>query len=150
MDLSKWADRYRNELHTEAPRAGVIRDLLAVVDREIRDAETVESDDGRLEHAHAACLAVAKAALSVSGYRMHSGAEAHHYRLLGSLEYTLGLTPCEIDELQDYRSKRSRAMYDQVGVVTDTDAQAALTAARQLRQRLLHWLRSNHADLLKE
>jgi hypothetical protein len=107
MTLSKWARLHRSDLVPEPPNRSVIAELRGVVDREIRDAETVESSDGRLGHAHSACLAVAAAALAASGYRVRHGSLAHHRRLIESLQYTLGLTGGQVKELQDYRKKRS-------------------------------------------
>lgn len=147
MTLHEWADQHRDDLRQETPRAAAIRALLQVADRELRDAESVWSDDGRLEHAFAACLAVAALALAASGYRVRQGASAHHYLLVESLHHTLKLTPAEVKELQDYRKKRSRSMYEQVEVVTKTEADAALTAAQQLRDRSAMWLAQEHPDL---
>ncbi len=142
MTLSDWAKLHRDDLVAEPPDSNLIAELRAVADREIRDAETVESDDGRLGHAHTACLAIAAAALAASGYRVRHGSLAHHWRLIESLEYTLGLAPAEVKELQDYRKKRSLSVYERAGIVTSTEAEAALGAARRLRDRLSGWLES--------
>jgi hypothetical protein len=74
--LSEWANRHRGDLVAERPDTSLIAELRAVADREIRDAETVESSDGRLGHAHTASLAIAAAALAASGYRLRHGATA--------------------------------------------------------------------------
>lgn len=148
MTLNEWADLHRSDLVAEPPKRGLIAELCAVADREIRDAETVESSDGRLGHAHTACLTVAAAALAASGYRTRHGSLAHHWRLIESLEYTLGLTPGQVKELQDYRKKRSLSVYERAGVVAPGEADAALAAARRLRDRLSAWLAAEHPDLL--
>lgn len=147
MNLNEWATQHRDELVAEAPSAPVIADLRAVADREIGDAETVASSDGRLGHAHTACLALAAAALAAAGYRVRQGAPAHHWRVIESLAYTVGLTAAEVKELQDYRRKRTRAVYERVGIVTQTEAGAALTAARRLRDRVSAWLAAESPDL---
>jgi len=150
MTLSEWAHLHRSDLVAEPPDKRVIAELRAVADREIRDAETVESHDGRLGHAHTACLAIAATALAASRYRVRQGSPAHHWRLIESLEYTLGLTPAQVKELQDYRKKRSLSVYERAGVVTSTEADAALAAARRLRERLAAWLAAEHPDLFSE
>jgi len=147
MTLSEWADLHPSDLAAEPPDSALIAELCAVTDREIRDAETVESYDGQLGHAHTACLAIAAAALAASGYRVRQGAPAHHWRLIESLEYTLGVTPGQVKELQDYRKKRSLSVYERADIVTSTEAEAALTAARRLRDQLSAWLASEHPDL---
>jgi hypothetical protein len=140
MNLSEWVKQHRDGLRQEAPAAEVIVNLRAVAEREIADAESVLSDDGRLEHAHAACLALANAALAACGYRVRSGASGHHFLTLDSLQYTLNLSEERVGELQEFRRKRSRSMYEQVGVVTNTEAGAALAAARQLSDEFERWL----------
>jgi len=147
MNLREWVEQHSDDLKAEQPRAAVIADLLAVADREIGDAESVLSDDGRLEHAFAACLAISAAALLACGYRTRHGAPSHHYLLIESLGHTLGLRAADVKELHDYRKKRSRSMYEKVGLITSTEAAAALEAGRSLRQQLTAWLTQNHADL---
>ena len=146
MKLSDWVKENREQVQKEPCSRAAIRELVAIADREIGDAETVRSVDGQLEHAHSACLAIARAALKACGYRVRSQAEGHHRLTVASLEHTLGLPKKEVKELQGYRKKRSRAMYDEVGAVTDTEAQAALAAARRLRERLVAWLGDNYPN----
>lgn len=148
MTLNEWANLHRGDLATEPPDKNLIAELRAVADREIRDAETVESYDGRLGHAHTAGPAIAAAALAASGYRVRHGVLAHHWRLIESLEHTLGLAPAQVKELQDYRKKRSLSVYERAGIVTSTEADAALAAARRLRDQLSAWLVSEHPDFL--
>ena len=147
MRLSDWVGQHRSELIEVVPTTAAIGALLAVLEREIRDAAGVPSDDGRLEHAFAACLAVGRAALAASGYRLRSGASGHHYLALESLILTLKISEDELDQLQGYRRMRSRAMYEQVGIVTATEARMALATAHGLQERLSTWLAQEHLDL---
>jgi len=146
MTLSDWAAQHPDEVISQDVSRAAVAPLLGVVAREIADAEGVPSDDGRLEHAFAACLAVARAALAACGYRLRS--TAHHYLAVESLQYTIGLTDAEIGELQRFRRMRARAIYDQVGIASREDAQAALTAARRLCERLTAWLAEERPDIL--
>jgi hypothetical protein len=129
----------------EAASPQTIALLQPLVSREIADAESVLSDDGRLEHAFAACLAAARAALAACGYRLRTS--AHHYLAIESLQYTLGLGEAEVRQLQTYRRMRARAMYDQVGAASREDAEAALGAAKAVAERLTTWLVGEHPDL---
>jgi hypothetical protein len=106
MRLSDWADQHRKQLREEPPDAAAMRALLAVVDREIGDAQGVPSDDGRLEHAHAACVAAARAALAASGYRLRSGISGHHGLAVESLLHTVGLRDRDVNELHNYSTSR--------------------------------------------
>jgi len=147
MNLHEWIEQHRDDLKIEEPKASGVADLLAVAAREIGDAESVLSDDGRLEHAFAACLAISAAMLAASGYRTRHGALAHHFLLIESLQYTVGITSAEANELQLYRQKRSRSMYERVGLVSETEARAALDAARRLRKVATVWLTREHPGL---
>ncbi|MGD0111823.1 MAG: hypothetical protein ABSD48_08145 [Armatimonadota bacterium] len=144
MRLDEWANQHRDDLVAQPTRVGLIADLRAVADREMRDAETVASDDGRLGHAHAACIAIAAAALAVRGYRVRQHSSAHHWQLIESLHYTLDLSSSEVRELQEFRRKRSRSVYERAGIVTRTEADAA----RRLRDRFRAWLSSECPDLV--
>jgi hypothetical protein len=75
---------------------------------------------------------------------------AHHYLLIESLKYTLGLSSRDINELQNYRKKRSQSVYERTGVVTDTEASAALITARRLEEGLAIWLAAEHPELRLE
>jgi hypothetical protein len=89
--------------------------------------------------------AAARAALAACGYRLRTS--AHHYLVVESLEYTIGLSGDEVRRLQTYRRMLARAMYDQVGAASREDAQAALGAAKAVAERLTRWLAREHPDL---
>jgi len=145
MTLSEWAAQHREEIIAEDASRAAVSPLLAVVAREITDAEGVPSDDGRLEHAFAACVAAARAALAACGYRIRSS--AHHHLAIESLQYTPGLPGDEVHQLQTYRRMRARAMCDQVCTASREDAQVARSTARRLRDQLTAWLAAQHRDL---
>jgi hypothetical protein len=50
MILTEWVTLHRDNLLAEPPDKNLIADLQAVAARELRDAETVVSSDGRLGH----------------------------------------------------------------------------------------------------
>jgi hypothetical protein len=64
------------DLTSEQLRPAVIADLLAVADREMKDARSVRSEDGRLDHACAARLAHAGNALLPCRYGARHAARA--------------------------------------------------------------------------
>ena len=147
MTLSEWVAQHPDAVRAQPPRADAVAALWNVVARELRDAESVWSDDGRLEHAFAACLGVAAVALAARGYRLRHGALAHHYLLVSSLEHTLGLSADEVEALDAFRRKRGRARYERVGLVTRTEADSALLTARALRARCADWMAETCPDL---
>ena len=54
--------------------------------------------------------------------------------MIESLEFTMNLSQGKVKELQDYRKKRSLSIYDRTGIVTNTEAESALSSARQLQR----------------
>jgi len=118
MTLSEWAAAHRDEAVAEPTSRQEIGNLLAIIDRELSDDDSALSLDGRFIHVFWASLAVARAALRASGYRLRS--TAHHYLAIESLEYTLGLDSSQVRRLQAFRAKRARAEYEMTDVVTDT------------------------------
>jgi hypothetical protein len=55
MTLSEWVAQHRDEIVAEDAARKATETLTGVIAREIADAESVPSDDGRFEHAVAAC-----------------------------------------------------------------------------------------------
>ncbi len=65
-----------------------IADLLAVADRDLTKCQTPGlGPDWKLNIAYNAALQLATAALAAAGFR--ASREAHHYRVLQSLAYTI-------------------------------------------------------------
>ena len=136
MNLKDWAGQHPDDLIEQQSDPQIIEELRKVAEREILDANLVLSSEGKLGHSHNAIIAIASAGLALEGYRIRKGSPSHHYRIVESLEFTLGLKEEEVKELQDYRRKRSLSIYEQSGMVTATESVGALSAA----QRLIHIL----------
>jgi hypothetical protein len=106
MNLEQWVQNNQDELKPENPNTSAIKELISVAEREITDAKSVSSSEGKLTHAYAACLSIGRAALAVCGFRIRGGARSHHYKSIASLEYTIGLTAEEVRAIQNYRQAR--------------------------------------------
>jgi hypothetical protein len=61
MTLSEWAAAHRDEVVAEPTSQQEIRNLLAIINRELRDDDSALSLDGRFIHAFWASLCVARA-----------------------------------------------------------------------------------------
>ena len=118
MNLEQWVQHNLNDLNHEKPSPSAIKELVSVSEREIGDAKSVSSFEGKLTHAYAACLSIARSALAVCGFRIRGGSRSHHYKSIESLEYTIGLTPEEVREIQNYRQARHQSIYDFASVVS--------------------------------
>jgi hypothetical protein len=145
MSLSDWLARGWLQKHT--PDRRETRDLMAIADRDITDAQVEGiSADTRLSIAYNAALQLSVAALAASGYR--PGREAHHYRALQSLRFTVGASADLVDQLDGFRRKRNISDYERAGGVSEYEAREMLVLARTLRGVMEEWLRSNHPELL--
>ena len=124
-----------------------IADLLGVIDRDLDDCETSGlSPDWRLNIAYNAALQAATAALAASGYR--AAREAHHYRVIQSLAYTIGADRELTTQFDRFRKKRNIGEYDRAGTVSDQEAGEMVALAKNLRDDVYTWLRKHYPELL--
>jgi hypothetical protein len=145
MSLEQWLS-YKLVL-PHVPSSDEILGLIAIADRDIADAQIERlSVDWRLNIAHNATIQLATAALFASGYR--ADREAHHYRVIQSLEHTVGFDIPTIDKINKLHKKRNFASYSSAGAVSESEADEMLLVARELRIRVREWLAAYHSDLL--
>jgi hypothetical protein len=144
MSLTDW--RKNGWLVEHRPSREEIRALLELVDRDLTDS-TVEalSPDWRLNIAYNAALQAATAALAASGYR--ASREAHHYRVLQSLAFTLGAPPSLVARLDLFRKKRNLGGYERAGAVSDLEAAEMVALARELAGQVRDWLADRYPEL---
>ena len=145
MSLSDWLDKGWLARHRSDRRE--IKELLGIADRDIADSQAKGiSTDTRLSLAYNAALQLAIAALAATGYR--SGRQAHHYRAIQSLAFTIGVSTDLVDQLDGFRKKRNISDYDRAGAVSDQEATEMLALARTLRDTVTAWLKNNHPELI--
>lgn len=124
-----------------------ISDLLSMADRDLAQCRTPHlSPDWQLNIAYNAALQAATAALAAAGYRATRG--AHHYRVIQSLAHTIEGDPGLIIQLDKFRKKRNMIEYEQAGAVSEQEAKEMFALAKNLRDKVEKWLRSNHPELL--
>lgn len=136
-------------LKRHRPSVAETRDLLAIADRNLKDASLLELyDDGRVAAAYGAVLALATIVMSACGYR--AGRVPGHHRL------TIDLLPvlAGADEgpraryFDACRRKRNHADYERAGVTTKAEAEALLAATIEFRKDVLSWLETDHPRLV--
>jgi hypothetical protein len=86
------------------------------------------------------------AALAAEGYR--ASREAHHYRIIQSLAFTIGAGKELVIQLDQFRKKRNISDYERAGMVSDLEANEMIALAEKLRKHVLNWLHSNQPELL--
>jgi hypothetical protein len=114
-----------------------IANLLGIVARDLKDSQARDvSDDWRF----------ATAALAAAGYR--AGRESHHYRVIQSLELTVGKDSKFIGASDAFRKKRNVSSYDIGGGISHREVEEMIGIAQSLQHDVEHWIRKNHASLL--
>ena len=133
--------------HQTSPRE--IVDLLSIADRDLDNCQTAGlSPDWKLNIAYNAALQMATAALAAVGYR--AARDAHHYRVIQSLAYTIRADARLITQFDGFRKKRNISDYERAGVVSDQEVKEMLILAGNLRASVIKWLHTNHPKLLQE
>jgi len=144
MTLAQWADN--GWLKTHRTSREEIGNLLSIVERDLKDAESGISADWRFGIAYNAALKLCTVLLYTRGYRPPHG--SHHYRTIMTLPLILGKERKQDAEyLNACRIKRNTAEYDYTGVATDMDADELLTFSKEFKDDVEKWLEQKHPDL---
>lgn len=126
-----------------------IAELLGVADRDLHNCQTAGlSPDWKLSIAYNAALQMATAALAAAGYR--AARDAHHYRVIQSLAYTIRADARLITQFDGFRKKRNISDYERAGVVSDQEVKEMVILAGNLRAAVVKWLRTSYPKLLQE
>jgi hypothetical protein len=145
MSLSDWQKNGWLKAHKTS--AEEIAALLALANRDLKDAKAKGlSDDWRFNIAYNAALQASNAALAACGYAVPKG-ESNHFRVIGSLAFTIGMEKGEVERFDRYRKKRSMCIYDAAGVISAAEAKAMQGFAKDLVDAVRGWLHANHPDL---
>lgn len=125
-----------------------IEELMAVVERDLSDCQISGlSPDWRLNIAYNAALQTATAALAASGYR--ASRDSHHYRVIQSLQFTIGASSSQIAQFDQFRKKRNISGYERMGMISDQEADEMLSLAKTLKEDLVKWLHDNYPTLIE-
>lgn len=123
-----------------------IAELFGLADRDLDACQTEKLVvDWQFNIAYNAALQLATAALAAAGYQ--AARMAHHFRVISSLELTLGWDKATVELLNDFREKRNEADYERAGAISEADAEEMLTLARRLRTEVEAWIAKNHPHL---
>jgi|SRR5882724_9803858 len=147
MSLPDWLKNGWLKVHR--PTAQEVADLLTLAERDLRNAKAKGlDDDWRFSIAYNAALQAGTAALIASGYNVPKG-DSHHFRVIGSLAFTLKLDEELIDRLDRYRKRRSMTLYDVAGVITAAEAKDMQAVAREIVEQVRIWLVQTYPTLAK-
>ncbi|MCX5895333.1 MAG: hypothetical protein NTZ51_05840 [Proteobacteria bacterium] len=145
MSLQQWEANGWLRKHETSPEE--IRNLLMIVDRDVKDAAEGISADWRFGIAYNAALKLCTVLLYAEGYKAERTMQ--HYRTIQALPLILG--PEKTDDtsyLEACRSKRNIVEYDYVGGATNDDADELLAFVQELKSDVVFWIKEHHPDLL--
>jgi len=132
-----------------APRTEILN-LLALGEQDLTQCELPGLDpEWKLSIAYNAALRAATAALAAAGCRAPNK-EGHHYVVLQSLAFTVGLDEDTVRKLDVLRKKRHNATYGATGAVSDREAEEALRLISSICARVRAWLQAKHSELAGE
>lgn len=147
MSLKQWADN--GWLRTHESSRQEVAELLAIVSRDLADAEGDISADWRFGIAYNAALKLCTILLYASGYRPEKNLQ--HYRTIAALPLILGdRWRDDAEYLETCRRKRNIAEYDRAGEVTEQEALELAAFCLDLRPEVEDWLKKNHPELMPE
>ena len=126
-----------------------ISELFGIADRDLKDCRTDGlSGDWRLNIAYNAARQLATAALAASWYR--AGREAHHYRVIQSLVFTVGADRTLVIRFDAFRKKRNITGYDRAGAVSEQEAEEMFALAHELYGLVRTWFEAHHPELIED
>ncbi len=124
-----------------------IRHLLRLADRDLADCRNrTLSADWRFNIAYNAALQCANAALAAAGYR--AAKDAHHFRVIQSLKFTIGADDRKIQKFDAFRKKRNISEYDHAGAVSKTELSEMIELAVGLRKSVEVWIAARFPELI--
>jgi len=136
-------------LQEHPPSQQEIADLFAIADRDLEACATPNLiADWRFNIACNAASQLATAALAAAGFRAERS--NHHFRIIQSLEFTVGLAPSTIQKSEIFRKKRNMADYERVEAVSDLEVDQMRQLAANLRTQVKRWIRQHHPSVSPE
>ena len=145
MTLKQWESN--GWLKAEHTSQNEIANLVAITERDLKDATASISPDWQFGIAYNAALKLCTILLRAEGYRPAHGLQ--HYRTVMAMPLILGKSrKADAEYLDSCRNKRNTVEYGYVGGASEDDAEELLDFTRELKREVLEWLKRKHPDLL--
>jgi len=123
--------------------------LFRLADRDLADCRnSTLSADWQFNIAYNAALQCAKAALAAAGFR--AAKDAHHFRVIQSLKFTLGTEDRIIQKLDAFRKKRNISEYNHAGAITAIELNEMIALAGNLRKSVEAWIVAEFPSLAED
>lgn len=146
MTLQRYLENSWLRQHETSPQE--IGELLAIADRDINQSQTPGlGPEWRFGIAYNAALQLATAALAAAGFQAER--QNKHQRTIECLSWTLGLGSSDVALLDLCRRKRHTNIYEQVGAISDQEADEMIALAIRLRTLVDTWLKTRFPSLMR-
>jgi hypothetical protein len=124
-----------------------IQGLLETADQDLNDTRSQGlSADGKYVFAYGAALALSAAVVRAGGYKTRG--QGHHETLFKVLAILLPQEKPAAGEFDRARKKRNKINYERPKQASDKEADDLLKQVAAFRDRVVDWLKKNHAALL--
>ncbi len=146
MTLTDWERNGWLRAHKTSSQE--IRDLLAIVERDLQDARVSGiSADWQFGIAYNAALKRCTILVYTQGYRPEHNLA--HYRTLAALPLVLGDgRKDDADYLETCRRKRNVTEYDRAGGISEGEAVELAEFVAEFKEDVLRWLHEKYPQLL--
>ena len=146
MTLQRYLENSWIRRHETSPQE--MSELLGIADRDIGQSQTPGlGPEWRFGIAYNAALQLATAALAAEGFQAER--QNKHQRTIECLSWTIGLGPSDVALLDLCRRKRHTNVYEQVGAISDQEADEMIALATHLRTHVRDWLKDRFPDLMR-
>jgi hypothetical protein len=123
-----------------------IAELMAIVDRDLAASKTPGlHNDWSFNIAYNAALQLATAALAASGYQAERA--NHHYRVIDSLGFTIGIDAGTIKKFDIFRKKRNISDYERSARISEREVEEIRLLAEKLKVDFDTWILKAHPHL---
>lgn len=144
MSLTQW--EHNGWLRRHKTSRNEITNLLDIVERDLADTRGGISDDWRFGIAYNAAIKLCTILLYAEGFRAEKNLQ--HYRTIQALPLIMGAGKTEDTKYLDTcRKKRNIVEYEQIGSVTDQDADELIEFVKEFKLHVESWLEENHPEL---
>ena len=141
MSLTQWERNGWLRRHTSS------KDLFKIVERDLDDTDGGISADWRFGIAYNAALKLCTILLYAKGFRAEKSLQ--HYRTIQALPLIMGEGKKDDARYLDAcRKKRNVVEYDQIGSVTDHDAEELIEFVKEFKGEVKNWLKENYPEFI--
>lgn len=145
MSLTQWENNGWLRRHTSSRNE--IANLLNIAERDLKDTSGGISDDWRFGIAYNAAIKLCTILLYAEGFRAEKNLQ--HYRTIQALPLIMGADKMDDTKYLDAcRKKRNIVEYEQIGTVTEQDADELIEFVKDFKGKVEAWLTENHPELI--